>query len=86
MAALAARAGDLRAAGFSGDGEAAALLADHALNALALLEGPQCSAGGERSADLAAGRLDSALLLASSLAPDADSVPVMYASLTPRAR
>jgi hypothetical protein len=59
---------------------------DHTLYTLALFEGPRCAPGGDRSGDLAAGHLDNALLLASSLAPDADDVLVMYASLTPRAR
>jgi hypothetical protein len=89
MAALSARVGDSRALGFSGDGAPAmpfADHADHALDTLALFGGPQCVAGGDRAADLSAGLLDDALLLASSLAPSADDVLVMYASLTQRGR
>jgi hypothetical protein len=86
MAALSARDGDSRAAGFlSGDG-AVAPFTDHTLDALALFEGPQSTPCSDRAADLAAGRLDNALLLASSLAPDADDLLVIYSSLTPRAR
>jgi hypothetical protein len=86
MAALGARFRDSRALGFSGDGATAASFADHALDTLALFGGPQGVTCGDRAANLSAGLLYDALLLASSLAPSAGDVLVLYASLTQRAR
>jgi hypothetical protein len=86
MAALGAQVRNLRALGFSGDGAPAAPFADHALYTLALFLGRVCVAGWYRAADLSAGLLDDALLLASSLEPSADDVFVLHASLTQHAR
>jgi hypothetical protein len=86
MAALVARGADSRTMAFPTTDYLGAPFVDHALATLAAFAGTRCSAGDDIDADLAAGLLDEALLLASSLAPDTDDTLVLHATLTSRAR